>query len=430
MSGRLRVALLGIACAALAFAVYRIAFHHSGPSEVRIATGQQGGTFLPLGQTLARGFMSDVHGVDFVAVESAGGKASIEMLESGEVHLALLSNHVRGASSVQLVAPLYEETLQVVVRRAAAIATPHDLAGHRISVGPAGSGTETIADTVLGHFGITAERCDRRNMALSDAVAALQAGEIDAAFIVGGMRTPAVDGLLQRDDLALLSLGEPGRAGSALEGIRLDAPFFTITAIPEHAYGRQPEHAVGTISVHALLVASADLDEDLVFEVTQSLFSHKVELAAQERLLSHLSERYDEALSPYPLHPGADRYFRRDEPTVVQRYTDQIGLAITVGALLWSSITAFRAARRQARRSRIETHYERARGLARAAADAVTAEELAEARAGLVRARESAFAELEAEQLDANEGFVILQRYLDTAIGEIDRRNGDHVGAQ
>lgn len=430
MSARLRMALFGLVCAALAFAVYRVAIRRAGPSEVRIATGQKGGTFLPLGQTLARGFMSDVPGVDFVAVESAGGKASIEMLEAGDVHLALLSNHVHGASSVNLVAPLYEETLQVVVRRAANIATPHDLAGHKISVGPTGSGTETIADTVLSHFGVTAERFDRRNMALTDAVEALKSGEIDAAFIVGGMRTPAVDGLLQRDDLVLLSLGEPGRAGSALEGIRLDAPFFTITSIPEHAYGRQPEHAVGTISVHALLVADADLDEDLVFAITESLFSHKVELAAQERLLSHLSERYDETLSPYPLHPGADRYFRRDEPTVVQRYTDQIGLAITVGALLWSAISAFRAARRQARRSRIETHYERARSLARAATDASTPEEIAEARAGLVRARESAFAELEAEQLDANEGFVILQRYLDTAIGEIDRKSGDQAGAQ
>jgi TRAP transporter TAXI family solute receptor len=430
MSARARALVLALVCAALAFVVYRLVFQRRGPNEVRIATGQQGGTLLPLGQTLAQGFTSDVHGVDFVAIESPGGMASIEMLEAGDAHLALLSNHVRGASSVQLVAPLYEETLQVVVRRAANIGSPHDLAGHAISVGPAGSGTETIADTVLSHFGITTDRFDRRNMALADAVTALQAGEIDAAFIVGGMRTPAVDGLLQRDDLALLSLGEPDRAGSALEGIRLDAPFFTITAIPEHAYGHQPEHAVGTISVHALLVADADLDEDLVFEVTQSLFSHKVELAAQERLLSHLSERYDEALSPYPLHPGADRYFRRDEPTVVQRYTDQIGLAITVGALLWSAITAFRAARRQTHRSRIETHYERARGLARAALDACTPEEIADARAGLVRARESAFAELEAEQLDANDAFVILQRYLDTAIGELDRRSGAQLGSQ
>jgi uncharacterized protein len=394
----------------------------SESSDIRIATGQRGGSFLPLGETLVAGFASDIPGVHFTALESPGGLASIAMLESGEAELALLSNHVHGASSLQLVAPLYEETLHVVVRRPAGIATAHELAGHAVSVGPAGSGTESIADAVLQHFGIDSSAFERRNMALLDAVAALEAGEIDAAFIVGGMRTPAVDGLLRRDDMELLSLGELGRPGSALEGIRLDAPFFSITAIPEHAYGLQPEQPIGTISVHALLVARADLDEDLVFAITESLFSHKVELATQEQLLSHLSERYDEALSPYPVHPGADRYFRRDEPTVVQRYSDQIGLAITVGALLWSGITAFRTARRQARRNRIETHYEVARRMARTAADARSTIEIADARRALVDARERALAELAAERLDANDAFMVLQRFLDTAIAEIDRR--------
>ena len=418
-TGRRLLPLLVLLAVVLVAGAYWLSTQRGGPSRVRIATGQQGGTFLPLGETLAAGFASDVRGVEFTAIESPGGIASITMLEQHEAELALLSNHVRGASSLQLIAPLYQETLHVVVRRAASISEPHHLAKRRISVGPAKSGTETIAEAVLQHFGI--DDFERLNMAPAEAAAALQAGTIDVAFIVGGMRTPAVDGLLAGDDMALLSLGEPGRVGSALEGIRLDAPFFSVTAIPEHAYGRQPDAPIGTISVHALLVARADLPDDLVFAITESLFSHKVELATQERLLSHLSERYDETLSTYPLHPGADRYYRRDEPTIVQRYSDQIGLAITIGALLWSAITAFLAARRQARRSRIETHYEAARRLARAAADARGPAERLEARAALVRARESAFAELEAEQLDANEGFVILQRYLDTSIDELDR---------
>jgi uncharacterized protein len=425
---RLRWAFIALVFCAIAFAVW-LARRQAAHGEVRIASGQQGGTFLPLGETLATGFANDVHGARFSAIESPGGKVSIEMLEAHDAELALLSNHVRGASSLALVAPLYQETLHVVVRRAANLAEPQDLLGHRISVGPAGSGTESIADSVLEHFDITADTYDRHNMAPSEAIAALQSGAIDVAFLVGGMRMPAVDELLRRDDMTLLSLGEPGKIGSALEGIRLDAPFFTVTAIPQHAYGHQPDAPVGTISVHALLVARADLDADLVYAITESLFSQKVELATQEKLLSHLSERHDEALSPYPLHPGADRYFRRAEPSFVQRYSDQISLAITIGALLWSGLTAFRAARRQTRRSRIETHYETARRLASDASAADSPEELALARASLVQARDVAFSELEAERLDANEGFVILQRYLDTAIDEIDRR-GQRATAQ
>lgn len=391
------------------------------PKQVRLATGQRGGTFLPLGETLAAGFAHDLRGVEFSALESPGGQASIEMLAAGEAEFALLSNHVRGASSLRLVAPLYEETLQIVVRSDAGVTAPHHLVGKRVNVGADGSGTESIADAVLLHFGIADDALDRRNLALSDAVAALEAGQLDAAFIVAGMRTPAVDRLLGRDDMALLSLGEPGRVGSALDGIRLDAPFFAVTAIPEHAYGRRPTAPVGTISVRALLVARDDLPEDLVFAVTESLFSHKVELSIQERLLSHLSETFDLALSPYPLHPGADRYYRRDEPTVVQRYINEISLAITIGALLWSALTAARAARRQAHRSRIETHYQRARSIAETGRDAAPAA-LADVRDQLVAARERALGELADELLDANEGYLILQDYLTSRIAEIDRR--------
>lgn len=392
----------------------------AAPKTVRIATGQRGGTFLPLGETLARGFVADVHGHAFEALESPGSVASVEMLEREQAELALLSNHVAGATGLRLIAPLYEETLQVVVRRDSGIRRPLDLAGRTIGVGPAGSGTESIADAVLQHFGITGEKFDRRNLPMIDAVAALEGGTLDAAFIVAGMRTPAVDGLLARGDMMLLSLGEPGKVGSALDGIKLDAPFFSVTAIPEHAYGTEPTAPVGTISVHALLVARADLDEDLVFAITESLYSHKVELSQQERLLSHLSEGYDPALSPYPLHAGADRYYRRDEPTLVQKYLNEISLAVTLGALLWSGISGLRAARRQARRSRIENHYAEAR---RIVAEADADPEVLRRR--LVAARDKALGELADEQLDANDAYLILQDYLNAQIAELDRRGAN-----
>jgi uncharacterized protein len=398
----LRLALglaLGVALG-LSLLLWSSACGRSSPSTVRIATGQKGGTFLPLGETLARGFAADVHRTQFVALESPGSVASVEMLARGEAELALLSNHVAGATGLELIAPLYEETLQVVVRREAGVTRPLELAGRRIGVGPAGSGTESIADAVLLHFGIAGDK-------------------FDAAFIVAGMRTPAVDGLLARGDMKLLSLGEPGKIGSALEGIKLDAPFFSVTAIPEHAYGAEPTAAIGTISVHALLVARSDLDEDLVFAITESLYSHKVELAQQERLLSHLSERYDPALSPYPLHAGADRYYRRDEPTLVQRYLNEISLAVTIGALLWSAFSGLRAARHQARRNRIESHYAEAKRLVdEGEHDAVAL------RQKLVAARDRALGELAAERLDANDAYLILQDYLNARIAELDRARG------
>jgi hypothetical protein len=137
--------------------------------------------------------------------------------------------------------------------------------------------------------------------------------------------------------------------------------------------------------------------------------------------LSHLSERYDPALSPYPVHPGADHYYRRDEPSFVQRYMNEITFAITVGALLWSAFSALRAARRQKQRNRVENYLIAARNVVSATGDAGEAE-LLEARRRLVETREKAIGELADEKLDANDAFAILLDYRASQIAELDRR--------
>lgn len=383
-----------------------------------------------LGRTLAEAFRRDVPGVRFRAIESPGSVASLAMLDDGRAELALVSNHVPASENVRLISVLYEETLQVVVRADSDIFTPFDLRGRRVSVGPRASGTESIAGMVLHHFGIADTDFDRRNVSPSDAARALASGTLDAAFIVAGMRTPVVDRLLARGDMRLLSLGDPNVVGSSLEGIRIDAPFFAVAAIPMHAYGRHPTEPTGTITVRALLVCRADLDEDVVRDLTGSLFDHKATLANRQQLLSHLSEDFDRSLSPYALHPGADAYFRRSEPTFVQRYTDQISLLVTLAALLWSGISAVRTARRALHRGRIEERLGAAQSLAaraRAAEDHASREQ---ALAALVRERDEAVLDLARERLDANEAFAIFQRYVDAEIEALRPRRDEAPDAR
>jgi TRAP transporter TAXI family solute receptor len=420
MSGR-RLALAAVLLVAAIVIAWLVHGASSRTRTIRIATGMSGGTFLPLGQTLARGFAHDLPGTEFTAIESPGSVASLEMLDRGEAQLALVSNHVPASSRVRLIAVLYEETLQVVVRGDSGITTPFDLRGRRVSVGASASGTESIATSVLHHFSIGDGDLDRRNTTNTEAADQLESGALDAAFFVAGMRTPIVDRLLARDDMRLLSLGQPGLVGSSLEGIRLDAPYFAVAAIPEHAYGRQPDAPIGTITVRACLVARGDLDDELVYAITASLFDHKVELATEQQLLSHLTEQFDRALSPYALHPGADRYYRRADPSFVQRNSDQISLFFTLGALVWSAITAFRSARRAARRDRVEARLAEVQAIAARGQAATDAAGRREAIDALVVARDRAIVELAAEKLDANDSFVILQQYVAARITELSR---------
>jgi hypothetical protein len=162
-------------------------------------------------------------------------------------------------------------------------------------------------------------------------------------------------------------------------------------------------------------VTSDRLEPELVYRLTESLFAHKAELVREQRLLAHLDEHFDLSVSPYALHDGADQYLRRHEPTLLQRYTDQISLFITVAALVWSGVSAFQAARARRRKNRIEVRYHEALTIARRI-HASAGEERDAAIAALHALHDTVLADLADERLDANEGFTVLQRYIESQL--------------
>jgi TRAP-type uncharacterized transport system substrate-binding protein len=95
-------------------------------------------------------------------------------------------------------AKLFNEELHVLVRADSNLTALEQLAGHSVSVGEPGSGTQLIAHDVLDRLGIAVREV---NMAGNDAIERLAAGEIDAVALIGGKPIPA---LAQRSGLRLL----------------------------------------------------------------------------------------------------------------------------------------------------------------------------------------------------------------------------------
>ena len=74
------------------------------------------------------------------------------------------------------------------------------LAGRTVNLGDAGSGTQSIARDVLGRLGVAVREV---NLADRDAIAGLEAGDIDAVVLLGGKPVPT---LAMRKGLRLLAL--------------------------------------------------------------------------------------------------------------------------------------------------------------------------------------------------------------------------------
>jgi len=67
---------------------------------------------------------------------------------------------------------------------------------------------------------------------------------------------------------------------------------------------------VKTIAVNAVLIASSDLKEDLVYKMTKALFDNQAELAAGHAKGKELSLKVAVAGVSIPFHPGAVKYFK------------------------------------------------------------------------------------------------------------------------
>ncbi len=204
------------------------------------------------------------------------------------------------------IAALYPEEVHVVVRADGPIQSLRDLRGRRVALGEAQSGTLADARLVLEAAGRSECEVAAEYLRLSDAVDGLAQGRLDAFFMVGGYPVPAIAELAMTLPIRLLPIPR-----DLAERLMRKSRFFGLDVIPAGSYpGLDRETA--TVSVTALWVTRAGIEDDLVYAITRSLWSQ-----ASRRLLeaSHPAGariRLATALDgmTIPLHPGAARYYR------------------------------------------------------------------------------------------------------------------------
>jgi hypothetical protein len=212
----------------------------------------------------------------------------------------------RGAMpSLRLIAALFPEDIHIVVRADSKIHSLRDLKGKRIGLGEPGSGTLADARLVLDAAGIS--ECDVKGsfLRLAPAAEALEAGEIDAFFIVAGAPVPAVAEIASLVPVRLVPID-----AAAMQRLMARPPFFRADTI---AGGTYPgiDAPVETVSITALWVVSAQAAEPLVYAITRSLWQDTTRRLLDFAHPAGRRIRIGTALAEagVPLHPGAARYY-------------------------------------------------------------------------------------------------------------------------
>ena len=294
----------------------------SGASEKRIArlsiaTGGTGGVYYVYGGALARLISDSVPGDEATAEVTSASIDNLKFLRDSKADIAFtLADTLKDASQgkgafegrpidLRALAVLYTNVTHVVTKKSSGIAVLTDLKGKVVSMGSAGSGTETIADRTLNAAGLDPGQDIRReNLSAQASADALKDGKIDAFFWSGGLPTAAVLDLAISAPITIL---ETAGVLSKLQreyGETLYRPI----SIPPSTY-KSIESEVHTFGVSNVLVVPANFDEQRAYLIVKAMFEKKATLAAAHAEARHLSVETAVAGSPVPFHPGASKYY-------------------------------------------------------------------------------------------------------------------------
>jgi hypothetical protein len=253
-----------------------------------------------------------VPGLVVVAQTSEGSIANLEALAAAEVDSAFVQADVAHAAfagrdlfatapftELRALASLYREVVQLVVRQEVGRAP------RRLAVGAPRSGSRLSAPAVLPAFGVDPRRVEMVGLNPSQALPAMEAGEVDGFLTIAGTPTTAVREASARGDTQLLPiLPEPARR------MLQQRSHWRLTVVRDGLYPGVP--ATPSLAVPALWVVRSDLDADLVRALLETLWSP----AARQVLdTSHPAARQISLVSALdgvsvPLHEAAAAYYR------------------------------------------------------------------------------------------------------------------------
>ena len=285
-----------------------------------MGTGGSAGTYYGYGSILGQQ-MTDIAGIKVTVVESGGSKANIQGIDSGDYQLGTVQSDVLAyawagsnifaesgkINSFRVIGGLYAEAVQLVTMNPD-IKTVADLKGKSVSIGDHGSGVYFNAIDVLGAAGLTEEDIKPQYQSFADSADALKDGKIDAAFIVAGAPTPAIQDLFTSGKAYLIPID-----GEISTKLMQSSPYYTSYEIPANTYTGQTE-AVTTVTVKATLIVSASASEDDVYNITASIFDN---ISSIEHAKSaELSLENATSGMAAPFHKGAAKYYAEKGITV------------------------------------------------------------------------------------------------------------------
>ncbi len=293
---------------------FGLAYYFVGPAppdRIAIATGERDGAYYHFAERyreVLAGF-----GVDLEVRPTAGSAENVRLLAGGEVDVAFVQGGVAsdaGDVGLLTLGSLFYEPLWVFSGGGGELSRLSELRGMQIAPGPLGSGTRAVALRLLEDNGVL-DSASLADLPGREAADALEAGRVDALFLIASPRSPLIRDLVTAESASLMSFE---RADAYTRTHR----FLSRLTLPEGVIDLSaniPPREIVLVSPTANLVVGPDFHPALVDLLLQA--------AAQVHGAGGLFEQPGEFPSPsylaFPLSPEARRHYKHGPP-FLQRF--------------------------------------------------------------------------------------------------------------
>ncbi len=353
LPGRTTLLLIGLCI--LFFVVGGVAFYrrHLQVHTLILAAGAKSGDYYPFGVALASVVEQTYPRIHVHVVETEGSVQNVEMLQGGKADLGIAQTDVSTGPQVRTVALLYPELYQLVVRADSGITKPVELKGKTIVVPPEGSGSYESFQFLMQHYGLSADSV--KVVRSQNIAAAFLNGQADAAFSVGSLGQPVLQEILKTGKGQLIALDQ-------IAAMQVPRPYLLDLKVPVGTYRAAdpavPDSNIDTVGVDSVLYVNANVDPGVVNSVTRVLFERRNALISQDRLAAYITSPVTSLIAGPLVDPGAQEYYDRTQPNLVERYYDQLTLLALSGPVWLTLFLGFRVRLRRRQRRHVSQYNE------------------------------------------------------------------------
>ena len=281
-------------------------------------TADTGGSMYPAGAAVSQVWTNNVEGVKCNTQTSTGSFQNCQDVSTGEVDVAVATSDVvlnayNGTGkfadigkldNLRVIGAVYTSVLSGVALKSSGLTYIHDLLGKRVAVGPAASATENATLAAFGVMGIDSSNTSLENLGLGDGADSVGDGILDAAFGFAGLPIGGQLNLAATKEIQVLDMTQ-----EEIDKVLAGNAAYIQTKIPAGTYTGQDNDA-NTFGVKCLIIVTADMDADLVYDLCKAMNEHTEELAAGNALLKDMTDpSFLCTQMPIPLHDGAQKYY-------------------------------------------------------------------------------------------------------------------------